>query len=194
MHFESLEIEGAGVVSLDRLSDSRGFFARTFCEEEFEEFGLPSTFVQSSISFNYKKGTLRGMHFQWPPSNESKLVRCTRGRIHDVLLDLRPQSATYRIHEAVILDADSRNAVFVPSGVAHGFQTLENDTEVLYQMSDVFRPELSAGFRWDDSAFGITWPLSDIVMSDRDRDCPDFDQELFEQELRRRAMQGGKSA
>ena len=194
MRFSSLQIEGAGVVSVERLLDPRGFFARTFCTVEFEEFGLPTAFVQSSTSFNHKKGTIRGMHFQWPPSCESKLVRCVQGHLYDVLLDLRPQSVTYLRHEAVILDSENRDAVYVPAGVAHGFQTLKDDTEVLYQMTDFYASKLSAGIRWDDPEFDIRWPLSEVVLSERDRGFPNFSRALFEEELSRREISGRNQA
>lgn len=193
MRVNTLPIKGAAVVSIDRLADSRGFFARTFCQEEFAGFDLPANFVQASVSFNYRKGTLRGLHFQWPNSREAKLVRCTRGRVHDVLLDLRPASPTYMLHRAVILDAEERNAVVVPAGVAHGFQTLADDTEVFYQMTDVYAPDLAAGVRWNDTAFSIEWPIADAILSDRDRDYPDFVREQFEVELHNRKTAGPQS-
>src|ERR1019366_6716133 len=142
---------------------------------------------QASVSYNERAGTVRGMHFQWPPSREAKLVRCLRGRLCDVLLDLRPQSASYLRHVAVDLDEDNRDAVFIPHGVAHGFQTLSARTEVLYQMTDVYAPQLAAGLRWNDPAFPIQWPMTeDIVISERDVAYPDFDRQGFEAELRRR--------
>lgn len=193
MHFDALTIDGAVVVSIDRLTDHRGFFARTYCAQEFEALGLPAAFVQSSVSFNETRGTLRGMHFQRPPSNESKLVRCTRGRVYDVLLDLRPASATYLMHEAIVLDSEERNAVYVPAGVAHGFQTLEDKTQIEYQMTDFYAPTLSAGFRWNDVAFGIDWPLPVAVISEQDSNCEDFNRLQFEHELRQRDVQTSKS-
>src|ERR1700674_1685520 len=150
MRFEPLAIDGAALVRIEPQTDSRGFFARTFCVEEFAAAGLPTRAVQASVSYNERAGTVRGMHFQWPPSQEGKLVRCIRGRLHDVLLDLRPRSSTYLQHCAVTLDEENRDAVFIPPGIAHGFQTLVPRTEVLYQMSDRFAPELAAGVRWND--------------------------------------------
>jgi dTDP-4-dehydrorhamnose 3,5-epimerase len=195
MLFESLQLSGAVLVRLDRYADERGFFARTVCAEEFRAHGLPGAFVQSSTSWNRRRGTLRGMHFQWPPSREGKLVRCVRGAICDVLLDLRPVQSTYLQHQAVTLDEDNRDAVFVPSGVAHGFQTLADDTEVLYQMSDVHVPALASGVRWNDAAFAIRWPLSgDIVIGERDASWPDFAQSRFEAELARRSASAGAEA
>lgn len=186
MRFEELGIVGAALVQIDRQTDERGFFARTFCAREFAAQGLPTAAVQASISYNTRAGTVRGMHFQWPPSQEGKLVRCLRGSLFDVLLDLRPDSGTYLQHRTVGLDQDSRAAVFIPAGVAHGFQTLTDDTEVLYQMTDYYLPELQWGYRWNDPHFGITWPLPPSVISNRDAAYPDFDRAAYESEYRRR--------
>ena len=186
MRFQALPIRDATLVRLQSIPDERGFFARTFCVKEFEIAGLPHQFVQASISFNRKRGTVRGMHFQWPPSREGKLVRCVRGALYDVLLDLRPHSPTYLRHAGVRLDAENRDAVFIPPGVAHGFQTLMDETEILYQMTDFFAPDLAGGVRWNDSAFGITWPLEAVSISERDMHLADFDRPAFEAELRRR--------
>jgi dTDP-4-dehydrorhamnose 3,5-epimerase len=183
MRFEPLGVAGAALVRIEPLPDERGFFARTFCAREFAAAGLAAAAVQSSVSFNERAGTVRGMHFQWPPSQEAKLVRCIRGRLHDVLLDLRPHSASYLRHVAVSLNEDNRDAVFIPPGIAHGFQTLSDRTEVLYQMSDYFVPDISTGFRWNDPAFGIAWPLPVSSISDRDANCDDFDRRRFEAEL-----------
>jgi dTDP-4-dehydrorhamnose 3,5-epimerase len=188
MLFEKLHIQGAALVSIERKADARGFFARTFCAEEFSARGIPHEMVQASISYNERRGTIRGMHFQWPPSREDKLVRCIRGRLFDVLLDLRPESPSYLMHQSVVLDEESRGAVFIPHGVAHGFQTLAERTEVLYQMSDFFAPDLGSGLRWNDTAFGIDWPLSEIVISERDAGWPNFDRQAFELELARHAV------
>ncbi len=194
MLFEALDLAGAALVKMERQCDERGFFARSACVEEFHAHGLPATFVQSSVSWNRRRATVRGMHFQWPPSQEGKLVRCVRGAIHDVLLDLRPAEPTYLNYRAVVLDEDNRDAVFIPSGVAHGFQTLADDSEVLYQMTDVHAPELAAGVRWNDPAFGIRWPItSDIVIAPRDACYPDFDRRDFEAQLRERAARAGRS-
>jgi dTDP-4-dehydrorhamnose 3,5-epimerase len=187
MLFEPLPILGAVLVKLERHADARGFFARTFCVEQFAAQGISAQAVQSSVSYNEQPGTVRGMHFQWPPSREAKLVRCVRGRLIDVLLDLRPRSPTYLNHVAVTLDQDNRDAAFIPHGVAHGFQTLTADTEVLYQMSDVFAPELAAGVRWNDPAFGIRWPIAqDVVIAERDARYPDFERAQFEAQLTQR--------
>jgi dTDP-4-dehydrorhamnose 3,5-epimerase len=183
MQFEPLPVAGAVLVSIEAHRDERGFFARTFCSREFADHGLPPSVVQASISYNGLRGTVRGMHFQWPRSQEDKLVRCIRGSLFDVLLDLRPQSGSYLQHCAVQLDDELRNAVFIPHGVAHGFQTLADNTEVLYQMTDFFAPDLGSGVRWNDSAFGIRWPLSAAKISDRDASYPDFNRAQYEAEF-----------
>ena len=175
MRFAATPIDGLFEVFIEPAEDARGFFARTWCAEEFARRGLPSRFVQASVSRNREKGTLRGLHFQWPPSREGKLVRCERGAVHDVVVDLRPESPSYLQHFAVCLGQERANAIFIPPGVAHGFQTLEDDTQVFYMMTDVHAPALADGFRWDDPAFGIDWPLQVTIMSERDRAYPDFD-------------------
>ena len=193
MLFEALELSGAAVVRLQPHHDARGFFARSVCVDEFRAHGLPANFVQSSISWNRRRGTVRGLHFQWPPSREGKLVRCLRGAIHDVLLDLRPTEPTYLKHCAVVLDQANRDAVFIPSGIAHGFQTLADDSEVLYQMTDFHAPELAAGVRWNDPVFAIRWPVSgDIVIADRDAAYADFSRAAFEAELKRRSREAAR--
>lgn len=191
MRFQPLTIDGAALVSIEPHHDERGFFARTFCVEEFGAAGLPTGVVQASVSRNARAGTVRGLHFQWPPSREAKLVRCTRGAVHDVLLDLRPQSRSYLSHAVVRLDEQNHAAVFIPEGVAHGFQTLTDDTEVLYQMTDRYAPELAAGLRWNDPAFAIRWPLPASVISQRDAGYPDFDRSRFEAELESRSAGAG---
>jgi len=188
MKFEALGIHQAHRVRIDRTEDFRGFFARTFCTREFAAAGLPIQAVQTSVSFSARSRTLRGLHFQWPPSREGKLVCCIRGALFDVLLDLRPDSPTYLRHRAVLLDQDNRDAVFVPHGVAHGFLTLADATEVLYQMTDFYAPDLATGVRWNDPAFGIEWPAGDFpVISKRDAQYPDFDRGAFESELASRS-------
>lgn len=186
MRFESLPIDGAALVHIEPHADPRGFFARTFCVDEFARAGLPTEVVQASVSFNERPGTVRGMHFQWPPSREGKLVRCIRGRLYDVLLDLRTRSPSYLRHTAVTLDEENHDAVFIPPGIAHGFQTLLPETEVLYQMTDRYEPELAAGVRWNDPAFSIKWPMLQSNISERDATYPDFDRRSFERELERR--------
>jgi len=186
MRFEPLAIQGAVRVHIEPHADERGWFARVFCGREFEQQAHPVSLVQASLSFNTRAGTVRGLHFQWPPSQESKLVRCVRGELLDVLLDLRPDSPSYLQHLALPLDAEHRQALYVPFGVAHGFQTLIDATEVLYMMSDYYAPALQAGVRWNDPAFGISWPIAPIIQSERDRDLPPFDRYGFERELQRR--------
>jgi dTDP-4-dehydrorhamnose 3,5-epimerase len=191
MNFEPLRIAGAMLIRPELLRDHRGFFARTYCNEEYARHGLADRMVQSSISYNARRGTVRGMHLQWPPSQEAKTVRCLRGVLHDVLLDLRPESATYLQHQAVRLDDEARNAVYIPPGIAHGFQTLADDTEVLYMMSDVHAPHLAEGWRWNDPAFAIQWPLQQITISDRDAGYADFSRDGFESKLAEKRVAGG---
>jgi dTDP-4-dehydrorhamnose 3,5-epimerase len=187
--FEKLPIAGAALVKMQRHEDERGFFARSVCVAEFRAHGLEGVFVQSSISWNRRRGTVRGLHFQWPPSREAKLVRCLRGAIYDVVLDLRPQEETYLEHFAAVLDENNRNALFIPSGLAHGFQSLADDSEVLYQMTDFHASELAAGVRWDDPAFGIQWPIGQpLVIAARDAAYPDFARASFEAQLAARAQ------
>jgi dTDP-4-dehydrorhamnose 3,5-epimerase len=157
------------------LCDERGFFARSWCEREFREHGLNSELVQCSISFNKERGTLRGVHYQAAPNPEAKLVRCTRGSLYDVALDLRPDSSTYLKWTAAELSAENHRALYIPEGCAHGFLTLEDQTEVLYQMSEFYYPEAARGVRWNDPAFGIEWPGKVEVISERDRIYPDFE-------------------
>lgn len=154
--------------------DHRGFFARTFCQREFEARGLNPQVVQCNISFNRLKGSLRGMHFQTFPYSEAKLVRCTAGSIYDVIIDLRPSSSAFKKHFGVELSARNRKMLYMPEEFAHGFQTLEDDTEVFYQMSQFYSPEHSRGIRWDDPAFGISWPPGERIIIERDRTYPDF--------------------
>ena len=169
MKFHSLSVAGAFLIEPQRLEDGRGFFARVFCHDEFVAHGLNPRVVQSSISYNRRRGTLRGMHYQTAPHEEAKLVRCTRGRAYDVVLDLRSGSPTHGRWAAAEIRAEDQRMVYVPEGCAHGFQTLEDDTELFYQMSEFFHPECGAGVRWDDPAFGIAWPIADPTVSERDR-------------------------
>jgi dTDP-4-dehydrorhamnose 3,5-epimerase len=175
VRFVPLELDGAFLVELERFEDERGFFARSWDGAEFAAHGLASEVVQSSVSRNTSAGTLRGMHFQWAPHEETKLVRCTRGAIFDVIIDLRAGSATHGRWVGVELDADRASALYVPKGFAHGFQTLVDDTEVLYMMSTPYVAESATGVRWDDPAFGIEWPeAASRTLSDRDRAWPDY--------------------
>jgi dTDP-4-dehydrorhamnose 3,5-epimerase len=175
MVFKELELAGAFRIEPQRIEDERGFFGRAFCQREFVARGLNTTIAQCSISFNSKRGTLRGMHYQAAPYEEDKLVRCTQGALYDVVIDLRPASPTFARHVAEALTADNRHILYVPKGCAHGFMTLEDDTEVAYQISEFYSPEHSRGVRWNDPAFGIAWPLEATVISERDRNYPDFD-------------------
>ena len=174
MKFIETAIAGAWIVEIDPHQDERGFFARTWCADDFAQVGLATELAQCSISFNPLLGTLRGLHDQGEPHAESKLIRCTRGAIFDVGVDLRPDSSTYLRHVAVELDWRSRNGLFLPAGIAHGFLTLRSDTEVFYQISTRYVPEAQRGFRWNDPAFSIPWPATPILMSERDRSLPDY--------------------
>jgi dTDP-4-dehydrorhamnose 3,5-epimerase len=169
MRFTELEIAGVYLVELDKHMDERGFFARSWCEEEFENQGLNSRLSQCNLSYNYRKGTLRGMHMQRSPFEEAKLVRCIKGSIYDVVLDLRDQSPTKLKWIALELTSEERNMIYIPEGCAHGYQTLEDDTELFYQMSTLYNAESSVGFRWDDPAFQIYWPVPNPIMNDKDR-------------------------
>jgi len=174
MLFAETDLAGAYLIEIEPLVDERGFFARTFDEEEFRSHELSSCLIQASVSFNPIKGTLRGMHFQADPYPEAKLVRCTRGAIHDVIVDLRPESATNKHWVGVELSAENHKMLYVPEHFAHGFATLEDDTEVAYQMSERYSPGASRGVRWDDPAFSIDWPIGVAVISERDRAWPDY--------------------
>ena len=175
MIFRETPIAGAVLIELELLADERGSFARTFAAEEFEAHGLEARVVQCNTSTNVRAGTLRGLHYQVAPHAEAKLVRCVRGSIFDVVVDLRPESPTYCAWYGVELSASNGRELFIPTGLAHGFQTLEDDTEVLYQMSEAYSAEHARGVRWDDPAFGIEWPETDArTISDRDRDYADF--------------------
>lgn len=168
------KLKGAYLIDLELLEDARGFFARTWCDREFAAHDVPPRWVQCNISFNKKRGTLRGMHYQAAPHEETKLVRCTMGAIYDVIIDLRPDSPTFLQWVAVELSAENRRMIYVPHGFAHGFQALEDNTEVFYQMSEFYVPEAARGIRWDDRAFGIEWPSGERIIFDRDRNYPDF--------------------
>ncbi len=174
LFFHATAVEGAFVIEPSRVEDERGFLARTFCRDAFAERGLETVFVQCTVSHSLSKGTLRGMHFQASPHEEVKLVRCTRGAVHDVVLDLRPGSPTFKSWIAVVLSEENRHLIYVPKGCAHGFQALTPQAEVFYQMSTPFEPSAACGVRWDDPAFGIQWPEGDRVISPRDREYPDF--------------------
>lgn len=169
MIFTETKLSGAFVIDLERREDNRGFFARTFCQREFEEHGLEPLIAQANVAFNRSKGSLRGMHFQFPPAAETKLVRCTRGAIVDVIVDLRPESPTYLDHVSVELAADNYRALFVPKRFAHGYQVLEDETETSYQVGEFYAPGLEGGLRFDDPSLDLVWPLPVTEMSDKDR-------------------------
>jgi dTDP-4-dehydrorhamnose 3,5-epimerase len=175
MRFKELEIPGAYVVSLEEKTDGRGFFARTFCAREFASQGLQTNFVQCNVSYNYTKGTLRGMHYQTVPAGEAKLIRCINGAVHYVLIDMRPGSPTYLLHTELELKAAERLQLYVPEMLAIGYQTLTDDSEVIYQLGEFYTPEYECGLRHDDPAFGIEWPLPVTEISRKDASWPLFE-------------------
>lgn len=179
MRFVETSLADAWLVEPEEVVDERGFFARTWCREDFVASGLNSNLVQCNISYNKLRGTLRGMHYQNAPYAEAKLVRCTQGAIYDVVIDLRRESPTYTRWFGTELTADNRHALYVPEGCAHGFITLMDDTEVLYQMSESYHAECAAGVRWNDKAFAIDWPVDVEVISERDKNYPDFQPQGF---------------
>jgi dTDP-4-dehydrorhamnose 3,5-epimerase len=168
------KLKGAFIIEPERLGDERGFFSRTFCQKEFEERGLNSKVAQCNISFNKQKGTLRGMHYQAAPYEEAKLVRCTKGAIYDVIIDLHSGSITFKKWLAFDLTEQNRRMLYIPEGFAHGFQTLKDNTEVFYQMYEFYHPEYARGVRWNDPAFGIEWRIDEPVISAKDQKYPDF--------------------
>lgn len=172
MLFRQTDIEDVWIVDLEPIEDERGWFARTHCAETFASRGLTASFAQCSASYNRRRGTLRGLHFQAFPAEEAKLVRCVRGALFDVAVDLRSESRTYGQWVSVELTADNRRAVLIPEGFAHGFQTLADDTELFYQISVPYQPELSRGVAWNDPALDIPWPIDQPIMSERDRSLP----------------------
>lgn len=174
MRIREADFRGLFVLDLEQRSDERGYFARTFCAQEFAAAGLPTQFVQCNVSVNHRTGTLRGMHFQRAPSPEGKLVTCTRGRIYDVVIDIRRDSPSFRKWAGFELSEKNKTLLYISPGFAHGFQTLEDQTDVFYQMTEFYRPELADGVRWDDPAFAISWPLPVSTISEKDRSLPDF--------------------
>jgi len=180
MRFEETKLGGAHVIELERRVDDRGFFARAFCERELAAHGLPIRFPQCNLSRNDKSGTLRGMHYQAAPSREAKLVRCTRGAIFDVIVDLRARSSTRLQWFGIELSAEDGRALFVPEGFAHGFVTLTDDTDVFYQMGDFYQPDAARGLRWNDPRIGIEWPMTPRIIAERDASYPDFDPATFD--------------
>ena len=174
MIFTETPIEGAYLIDLEKRGDERGFFARAFCRDEFAALGLETDFVQINNSLSAAKGTLRGLHYQLPPAAEAKVVRCVRGALWDVILDLRQGSPTHGRWFGAGLSAENRRMVYAPRGTAHGFVTLEDDTEAIYLVSAFYAPQLERGVRWNDPAFAIQWPVEPVVISDKDRDRADF--------------------
>lgn len=174
MRFIPADLSGVVLVEMECREDDRGFFARTFCRNEFNRQGLDANVVQCNLSSNRKRGIIRGMHFQATPHEETKLVRCVRGAIYDVVIDLRPDSPTLLQWRGFELTAQNRHALYVPIGFAHGFQVIEDNTEVFYQMSEFYNAAASRGIRWNDPSFQIRWPINEIVISERDRSYPDF--------------------
>ncbi|MDE3181542.1 MAG: dTDP-4-dehydrorhamnose 3,5-epimerase [Acidobacteriota bacterium] len=191
MIFTETKLAGAYLIDVDRREDSRGFFARAFCQHEFEEHGLKPIIAQANIAFNHQKGTLRGMHFQFPPTAETKLVRCTRGAILDIIVDLRPESPTYLQHVAVELNEDNCRALYVPERFAHGYQVLRDKTETNYQVGEFYTPGSEGGLRYDDPRLGLTWPLSVAVISDKDQAWTLLDEQEAELKQRMSLEQAG---
>jgi dTDP-4-dehydrorhamnose 3,5-epimerase len=174
MEFTETELKGAWIIDIARFDDERGFFARTWAPEEFVSHGLDPALAQCNIAWNRTRGTIRGMHFQKPPSDEIKIVRCTRGAILDVIIDLRRDSSTYCRWTSVELNEDNRRMLYIPRGFAHGYQTLTDSTETYYHVSTPYAPDHATGVRWNDPAFAINWPLPPTTMSRRDAEWPDF--------------------
>ena len=174
MIFIETKLQGAFIVEPERLEDERGFFARTWCKREFAAQELDTKLVQCNVSFNKKRGTLRGMHHQVAPHEEAKLVRCTMGAIYDVIIDLRPDSSTFKDWVSIEITAENRKMIYIPEGFSHGFMTLKDNTEVFYQMSEFYDPECARGVRWNDPAFDIAWPEDVKVISEKDKEYPDF--------------------
>ena len=172
MQFTETKLTGAFLIDIQPRSDDRGFFARTFCAREFEERGLKPSIAQANVAFNRRKGALRGLHFQYPPSAETKLIRCTRGAVLDVIIDLRPESATYLQHVAVELTADNHRTLYVPERFAHGYQVLEDNTETTYLMGEFYTPSDAGGLHYSDPRLAIDWPLPPVDLTQRDRDWP----------------------
>ncbi len=182
--FTETKLSGAFIIDLERREDERGFFARAFCQNEFSAHGLKPLIAQANVASNTRKGTLRGMHFQYPPAAETKLVRCTRGAILDIIVDLRPESPTYLQHVSVELTADNQRALYVPERFAHGYQTLEDLTDTSYQVGEFYTPTAEGGLMYNDPALGISWPLPVAVISEKDRKFPPFSEVRAELERR----------
>jgi dTDP-4-dehydrorhamnose 3,5-epimerase len=183
MIFTETKLKGAYIIDIDRKEDARGFFARAFCQKEFEAHELKPIIAQANVAFNHKKGTLRGMHFQYPPAAETKLVRCTRGAILDIIVDLRPESATYLQSISVELNEDNHRALYVPERFAHGYQALQDNTETSYQVGEFYTPGAEGGLLYNDPRLGLAWPLPVTVISEKDQRFRRLDE--IEPELKR---------
>jgi dTDP-4-dehydrorhamnose 3,5-epimerase len=175
MIFTETPLKGAYVIELKKIGDDRGFFARTFCKNEFSGHGLNNEIVQINNSLSADKGTLRGMHYQLPPKAEDKIVRCIKGSLFDAIIDIRPDSETFGKWFGIELSAENRKMLFVPKGFAHGFITLEDNTEAFYLVTEFYGPDYERGIRWNDPKFNIDWPIDPIIISDKDQNHPDFD-------------------
>jgi dTDP-4-dehydrorhamnose 3,5-epimerase len=186
--FTETKLKGAFIIDLERREDSRGFFARAFCQKEFKAHGLKPVIAQANIASNFRKGTVRGMHFQYPPAAETKLVRCTRGRILDIIVDLRPESTTYMQHVSIELSDDNQLALYVPERFAHGYQTLRDNTDTSYQVGEFYTPEAESGLIYNDPRLGLNWPMPVTVISEKDQKFPLLDQ--FETELKQKMRLG----
>jgi dTDP-4-dehydrorhamnose 3,5-epimerase len=182
--FTETKLKGAFIIDLERREDSRGFFARAFCQREFAAHGLKPTIAQANLASNTKSGTVRGMHFQYPPAAESKLVRCTRGAILDIIVDLRPESKTYLQHVAVELNVENQRALYVPERFAHGYQTLRDNTDTSYQVGEFYAPEAEGGLMYNDPRLGLHWPLPITIISEKDQKFKPLDQ--IQAELKRK--------
>ena len=180
MIFLETKLSGAYVIEIERIEDERGFFARTWDKDEFSNRGLDSEFVQFSMSQNKKKGTIRGMHYQAKPHEEIKLVRCTRGKIFDVIIDLRPNSKTFKEWFSIELSENNYRMLYIPNGFAHGFQTLEDNSEIIYEISQKYEPEFSKGIKWDDNTLNIKWPIKGTIISEKDKSLPGFSESEIE--------------
>jgi dTDP-4-dehydrorhamnose 3,5-epimerase len=176
MIFTETKLKGAFIIDIDKKEDNRGFFARTFCQNEFVEHGLKPAIAQANMAFNKKKGTLRGMHFQYPPATENKLVRCTRGSLLDIIIDLRPESETFLAHVAVELSENNHRGLYVPERFAHGYQTLEDNTVASYQVSEFYTPDTEGGLLYNDPQFGLSWPIEITMISEKDRGWKTFEE------------------
>ena len=194
MIFTETKLKGAFVIDIERREDSRGFFARVFCQHEFEAHGLKPIIAQANVAYNRKKGTMRGMHFQFPPAAETKLVRCTRGAILDIIVDLRPESPTYLDHVAAELTAENCRALYVPERFAHGYQVLQDETETSYQVGEFYTPGCESGLHYDDPKLALKWPLPVSVISDKDQVWKRLDEreEEIKQRMSSRAVETAK--